>query len=298
MPSPQQLYDRALSPLQKQALVHAAASAWQAAPAGWVAWHCGSVHLGHVPHERAAWLCRALSDAQLIDGRLVWSASEWNAEQRSAQLQTALDNARQSGLLTGWRNERFSFWAGAQSTASDANTVAVRSAYLPKPDTPHFFSVERSGFRFLGMMSHAVHINGFTPEGHLWCGRRALSKATDPGMLDNITAGGLPTGESALECALRELEEEAGITGLGPQWLEYAGTIRTARLEPQGYHDELLQVFNVTVPAHRAPANRDGEVSEFLCLSPHEVMERIARAEFTADAVASLALGLMGLSRY
>jgi hypothetical protein len=40
--------------------------------------------------------------------------------------------------------------------------------------------------------------NGFTSEGHMWCGRRALSKATDLGMLDNVTAGGLLTCESAL----------------------------------------------------------------------------------------------------
>jgi 8-oxo-dGTP pyrophosphatase MutT (NUDIX family) len=195
---------------------------------------------------------------------------------RSAQLQAALEVARMQGLLSGWRSERFSFWAHANA--------------------PHFLSVERSGFRFLGMMSHAAHINGFTSQGHVWCGRRALSKATDPGMLDNVTAGGLPTGESVLDCALRELEEEAGITGLAPDALVHRGTIRTARTEPQGYHDELLHVFNLVLPMDCVPANRDGEVSEFLCLPPAEVLARIARGEFTADAAATLAQGLAGLT--
>lgn len=286
MPTPRHRFFNALNLQQHSALLALAANSRQAAPEGWVQWWCGPVFLGYLPPQRAAWLCQTLQACRLTADQLAWDALDWSAPVRSARLQAALEAAHTQSLLCGWRNERFSFWA-----PSDAN------AYLPSPDTPDFFSVERSGFRFLGMMSHAVHINGFTTEGHLWCGRRALSKATDPGMLDNITAGGLPTGESALECAVRELEEEAGITGIALQSLEYAGAIRTARPEPQGYHDELLQVFNLTLPAHVVPSNRDGEVSEFLCLSPHEVMERIARAEFTADAAASLAQGLAGVSR-
>lgn len=233
-----------------------------------------------------------MEDTQQQDGELQWDAHAHSAEVRSAQLQAALEVAHERGLLGGWRNECFSFWTEAQSPASETHATFGQSAYLPGADTPYFFSVERSGFRFLGMMSHAVHINGFTPQGHVWCARRALSKATDPGMLDNVTAGGLPTGENAMDCALRELEEEAGFTGLCSQSLEYAGAIRTARVVPQGYHDELLQVFNLTLPDGCVPVNQDGEVSEFLCLPPAEVMARIAHGEFTVDAAATLACGL------
>lgn len=295
-----------------QALVD---NARQRAPADWVRWFCGPVFLGYLSQERAAWLSDALGatgelQATSRDGlELHWDGFDCNADLRSARLQAVLEAARAQGLLVGWRNERFSFWSTHDNSNTIINPAAAQpwqgrnalqaaevSAHLPAPDTPYFLSVERSGFRFLGMMSHAVHINGFTPRGHLWCARRAQGKATDPGMLDNITAGGLPTGESALECALRELQEEAGITPVQPQALIHAGSIRIARTvhpqstEPQGYHDELLQVFNLTVPDTMQPQNRDGEVAEFLCLSPHEVMQRIARGEFTVDAAAALAM--------
>lgn len=298
MPSPQQLFYSALSLPEKQALAQIATHARQAAPLCWTAWYCGTVHVGYVSAQRAVWLSGVLQGARLTGDTLVWDSVDCSAEQRSAQLQSALERARAAGILTGWRNERFTFWDCTQGPNTNANAClgACQGAHLPPPDTPHFFSVERSGFRFLGVMSHAVHINGFRPDGYLWCGRRALSKPTDPGMLDNVTAGGLPSGESVLDCAVRELEEEAGLTGLALQSLQYAGAVRTARVEPQGYHDELLQVFSLTLPEGCVPANRDGEVSEFVCLSPAQVMARIARGEFTADAAASLAQGLAGLT--
>ena len=272
-------------PQQQQATPQQRPSPRQAPPPDWVRWYCGPVFLGWLSPQRALWLSQTLECTSLSATGLLWDAMDCTADERSEKLQAALEVARLLGLLTGWRNERFSFWTDL--------------AQLTAPDVPYFLSVERSGYRFLGMMSHAVHINGFTPEGHVWCGRRALSKATDPGMLDNVTAGGLPTGERPLDCALRELEEEAGLTGLPSQALEYAGSIRTARTartEPQGYHDELLQVFNLLLPMDCVPVNRDGEVSEFMCLSPTEVMARIARGEFTADAAATLAQGLAQLT--
>jgi ADP-ribose pyrophosphatase YjhB (NUDIX family) len=247
------------------------------APSGdWVRWFCGPVFLGCISPARATWLSQTLERTRIEQDHLIWDAHGLTTDERSAQLQAVLEAASLCGLLSGWRNECFSFW--------------------PEENAPYFLSVERSGFRFLGMMSHAVHINGFTPEGHLWCGRRALTKATDPGMLDNVTAGGLPTGESVLDCALRELEEEAGLTGLTPENLAHAGTIRTARGEPQGYHDELLHVFNMVLPMNCVPANRDGEVSGFMCLPPVEVLARFERGEFTADAAATLVQGLAAIS--
>ena len=282
MPSPLQRFLDALTPVEKQQLQSLAANARQAPPQDWVRLSCGPVFLGWLSPQRALWLSQTLECTSLSANGLLWDAMDGSADARSEKLQAALEVARLLGLLTGWRNERFSFWTDP--------------AQLTAPDVPYFLSVERSGYRFLGMMSHAVHINGFTPEGHVWCGRRALSKATDPGMLDNVTAGGLPTGERPLDCALRELEEEAGLTGLPSQALEYAGSIRTARTEPQGYHDELLQVFNLVLPMDCVPVNRDGEVSEFMCLSPTEVMASISRGEFTADAAATLAQGLAQLT--
>ena len=208
---------------------------------------------------------------------LLWKSDCWSSARRSAAVQALLEQARTLGQLPGWRAESFAFWHTECS--------------LPLPDQEAFFTAERSGFRHLGLMSHAVHINGFTEDGRLWCGRRAANKATDPGRLDNITAGGLPAGETVLDCALRELQEEAGLH-LDARALVNTGTRRTTRAEPEGWHDETLLVFNLTLATSVVPRNQDGEVQEFLCLTPTDVLRRIQGREFTADAVASLAQSL------
>jgi isopentenyldiphosphate isomerase len=193
-------------------------------------------------------------------------------------LQAVLLSARDQGLLNGWRHERFSFWHADCAT--------------PDPQQPAFLSVERSGFRWLGLLSHAVHVNGFLPDGRLWCARRALSKATDPGLLDNVTAGGLPSGERVEDCLQRELAEEAGLFSLDGHQLQAAGSVRTSRLEPQGWHDEIVHVYNLTLKHDFVPANQDGEVSEFQCLQPQHVLAKMQAGEFTVDAVQTLLQGL------
>jgi 8-oxo-dGTP pyrophosphatase MutT (NUDIX family) len=145
------------------------------------------------------------------------------------------------------------------------------------------------------MMSHAVHIHGFLPNGDLWCGRRSDNKPTDPGLLDNLAAGGLTAGETPLTTALRELAEEAGLHLSDPDRLQGAGITRTQRLEPQGWHDEQLLVYKLHLSEEETPVNADGEVQEFLCLSPGEVVSRMQSGQFTADACASLAQSLVGL---
>ncbi len=254
------------------------AQARQPVPEAWLPWHCDALPLGLISPERAAWLAPQLGTCSLQPNALVWHAGPSGAVQRSEQLQTILLAARGQGLLSGWRNERFSFWHA--------------DCITPEPQRPAFLSVERSGFRWLGMLSHAVHVNGFLPDGRLWCARRSFSKATDPGMLDNVTAGGLPTGETVEGCLQRELAEEAGLFSLEGQALQAAGCVRTSRLEPQGWHDEIVHVFNLTLAPDFEPANQDGEVAAFMCLSPHQVLAQALSGAFTVDAVQTLIQGL------
>lgn len=239
--------------------------------------------LGLLSPERAALLATLLPDC-LHQPRgdtpgLYWRALHISSTERSAQLQGALAQAHAQGLVHGWRNEAFAFWH------HDCLTP-------PSDGREPVLEVERAGFRFLGMRSHAVHINGFTPYGQLWCGRRSLTKATDPGRLDNVTAGGLPAGETPETCAVRELYEEAGAVLADTSSLHARGLVRTTRLDAGGWHDETLLVYNWACPEGWTPHNQDGEVSEFLCLSAAQAMERIMGGEFTLDAVASLAQGL------
>lgn len=277
-PGGAQAFWRALDAGQQAELMAWRTQACQQAPSEWLRWRCGETSLGCISPQRAAWLARQLRPVQLSAQGLCWQAGTWMPAQRSESLQSVLLQARAEGLLPGWRDERFSFWSA--------------DCEQPDPQRPALLQVERSGFRFLGLLSHAVHVNGFLPDGRLWCGRRSQHKATDPGRLDNITAGGLPSGEQVWDCLQRELVEEAGLFRLQDHDCHSAGPVRTSRQEGGCWHDEFLHVFNLTLASGFEPRNQDGEVAEFLCLHPAEVLAKIRVGAFTQDAVQSLLQGL------
>ena len=267
----------ALAPSQHLALEALRTNARQTPPADYVTLLCGALTLGQLSPDRARALASALPHCAMKENVLIWSASHTSPAHRNAQLQDALVHLRDQGHIQGWRDEAFCFFPEA------------------KPDTQQqaVLQFERAGFRFLGMMSHAVHINGFTLDGRMWCGQRSASKATDPGMWDNMTAGGLAAGESLWECAVRELWEEAGFRLRAPAQLVSAGCIRISRATPSGWHDEMLHVYNLHVPDDFVPCNQDGEVQSFACLSGQEVMAQILTGQFTADAALAIAQGAL-----
>lgn len=279
--SPERLFWSRLSGAQ-QAWLSGQLMACQSPPAAGGLWSCDGVNVGWISNERAQDMVALLPGCTLMRGRLHWQTATQKPLQRSQALQAFLVQQAANGRLTGWRGEFFAWWSDTP-------------ACPPALDVPPFLRVERSGFRHLGMMSHAVHIHGFLPDGDLWCGRRSSDKATDPDLLDNLAAGGLTAGERPITTALRELAEEASMHLTQESRLHWSGVIRTQRAEPQGWHDEQLLVYTLHLTEQEMPINADGEVQEFLRLSPDEVVSRMQSGQFTADACASLAQSLVGL---
>ncbi len=268
----------ALAAPERLALETLWGNARQKPPVDCVTLRCGAQILGQLSPDHARALAAVLPHCVFQEGALLWDAAHESPVRRSAQLQAALQRLRDQGHVQGWRDEAFCFWPGA-----DASPDAQQAAFL---------QMERAGFRFLGMMNHAVHINGFTSDGRMWCGQRSASKATDPGMWDNVTAGGLAANETLASCAQRELWEEAGYHLQGPEQLVPVGRVRISRATPTGWHDEMLHVFNLALPADFVPCNQDGEVQSFACLSAPEVMARLSAGQFTADAALAFAQGV------
>ena len=64
------------------------------------------------------------------------------------------------------------------------------------------------------------------------------------------------------------------------------------RLTPEGWHDEMLLVYNLMLSEQFLPRNMDGEVQEFLRLTPANTVTRMQAGEFTQDACMALAVGL------
>jgi 8-oxo-dGTP pyrophosphatase MutT (NUDIX family) len=140
-------------------------------------------------------------------------------------------------------------------------------------------------FRTLGLQNRAVHINGYRSDGRLWIARRSLKKRADPGMLDNLAAGGVGAGESLRRTAMRELWEEAGVPVALARKVDFPGmVIRSLRETRYGVHDELVIVADILLPEHFEPSGRDGEVQEFMCLPVEAVQAALERGEFTVEA--------------
>jgi 8-oxo-dGTP pyrophosphatase MutT (NUDIX family) len=182
----------------------------------------------------------------------------------SASLAKLADLMHQGGFIPGWRNEDFA-WI-------DENGH-------------EYFRLERSAFRTFGFRSMATHINGYTKAGNLWLGRRSETKATDPGRLDNLAAGGIGADETPWVNARRELWEEAGVPPQISDQIEPAGRIHMRRPIPgRGFHDEKLYVYDLELAENFVPSNHDGEVSSFIEISFSEASARILADEFTSDA--------------
>lgn len=253
-------------------------SARQALPEGLLTLRLGELPIGRVHPMRQALLREVWPELVVREGALVWEAESLDVEARSERIGAVAMALKQRGAITGWRGERYA----CEHPVDDP--CSARGELL--------FRLERAAFRFFGLPSRAVHINGFLPGARLVCGRRAMSKATDPGRLDNLAAGGLTADEDLVDCARRELLEEAGVPAAISAAIESRGALRSTRMEPEGLHDEVLHVFSLRLPAGFMPRNGDGEVSEFLTLDLETLARRLAAGEFSHDAAAVSAFGL------
>ncbi len=187
---------------------------------------------------------------------------------RSRLLQGLAVQLRGAGLIADWRNE----------LCSVLNSAGAEVARC-----------ERGAFRTLGIQNRAVHVNGHLADGRIWVARRSQLKRADPGMLDNVAAGGVSAGESLRSCAMRELWEEAGVPRELASKVEFPGmSIRSVRETRFGLHDELVIVADVALPAGFVPLGRDGEVEHFLCMTRDEVEGALERREFTVEAALSM----------
>ncbi|MGF6923692.1 NUDIX hydrolase [Paraburkholderia sp. 40] len=206
------------------------------------------------------------------------SATFDTVDLRSAALASVIGALAADGRIPGWRNE----------------TYAIRNAF----DAPPLAYIERAASRFFGTMTYAVHLNGVVeyadggahfggaPRGapQLWIARRSDTKATDPGMLDNVVAGGIGWGFGIAETIVKECWEEAGIP---PQIAASAVAGRTAHVLqslPEGTQAEQIFIYDLALPADFAPRNQDGEVGEHRLARIDEVARWIEEGALTVDA--------------
>ncbi len=119
-----------------------------------------------------------------------------HAPDRTAALVPINRALHEAGLIAAWRDETY--------------------AVVTRHGEPPLALIERAAARFWGTLTFGAHCNGYLADAggrptHLWIARRALTKATDPGLLDNLVGGGVPHGQTPFETLVREGFEEAGL---------------------------------------------------------------------------------------
>ncbi len=158
------------------------------------------------------------------------------------------------------------------------------------PGTRRLARIERACMRPLGLLTQAVHLNGWAPDGRVWLQQRALDKATDPGLWDTLAGGLVSAREPDLSTALaREVHEEAGLQLADLQGLRTTGQVRQSRpIDPTplgaGWLIEDLLAWDAVIPQALSPVNLDGEVAQFACLPWGEVLNLHAAGQITVEA--------------
>lgn len=215
-------------------------------------------HLGAL-EGRSHWL-------EVRESAVVLTAA---ADDREAVLAELNDQLRELGLIRGWRDEAFP---------------------LLSPSTGRVMAVfERASARFWGTLTLGAHCNGWVAAESgepqwLWIARRSLTKATDPGKLDNLIGGGVPSGQTPLQALIREGFEEAGLQPQQMLAVQPAAIIELHRDVPEGLQFERLHAFDLELPAGLSPCNQDAEVSGIERMTLAQALDAASGPEMTVDA--------------
>ncbi|MFM0738431.1 DUF4743 domain-containing protein [Paraburkholderia xenovorans] len=200
--------------------------------------------------------------------RVMLAAAFDTVDLRSAALGSVIGALAAEGRIPGWRNE----------------TYAIRNAF----DAPPLAYIERAASRFFGTLTYAVHLNGVVEYAdgapQLWIARRSDTKATDPGMLDNVVAGGIGWGFGIEATIVKECWEEAGIPEEIAARVVAGRTAHVLQSLPEGTQAEQIFIYDLALPADFAPRNQDGEVGEHRLARIDEVARWIEEGAMTVDA--------------
>jgi len=147
---------------------------------------------------------------------------------------------------------------------------------------PPAFLLDRAAVSVFGVRSFGQHVNGFVAGDDglsMWIGRRAADRHTFPDLLDQMVAGGFPSGITAEENLAKECEEEAGIApDLAAQAV--ATSVITYRRETEaGLRSDTIYCYDLSLPASFKPVCTDGEVAGFYLWRIEDVARMVAESD-------------------
>lgn len=228
----------------------------------YVPWSVAGRRIGHVRRDRVESLVASGGGRVFVRGPLGLELVGTSIAERSAAVARCFAELCAAGLAKPPRGELY-------AAASPVRTEPV-------------CLVDRSYVAWLGVAAVGVHVNGFVagPDGlEMWIGFRARDKATFPGQLDNVVAGGQPHGLGLLDNVRKECDEEAGIPEELSRRARPVGAISYVFENDTGLKPDTMFCFDLELPADFQPVPVDGEVERFERWPLARVAERVARTQ-------------------
>ncbi|EKF60320.1 thiamine pyrophosphokinase [Agrobacterium albertimagni AOL15] len=169
----------------------------------------------------------------------------------------------------------------------DAGLIGPRRGEMmpvrPSFDADPIAIIDRSAMRILGLWATKVHVNGLVNTGSdtppdVWLSLRAAHSTAFPGYFDTLVAGGQPHDLDAATTAVKEAWEEAGIDATLMENARHIGDEPVCYVSRQGFHQELLSVYDLVLPRDWSPTCIDGEVESNTLVSMDELRSGLAGA--------------------
>lgn len=239
--------------------------------------HDGSTVIGYMSLQIAQHFVGVEGVTVDSNKRTVTIAADYNTIEKRNKLFAAIAcewkerTEFEEELKYGWRNELYTVY---------------------NPTSVPYMLIERAFSVLLGVVTYGVHIVGYVPPENsengqlkLWVPRRAATKPTYPGMLDNTVAGGLGYPYGIWDTVVKECFEEAGLDeDLVKRCAKSAGVVlymyypesKIERVQPEIEYIYDLPFDNESIK----PYPEDGEAEDFKLMELQEVMERLRNEEF------------------
>jgi len=183
-------------------------------------------------------------------------------EMRTEALAEVNKDLHKKKLIPGWRDELF----------------CVSPTYSTAP----YVLIERAATPYFGVKAYGIHVNGLVRDPvsnaitHMWAGRRASTKATFPGMLDDIVGGGLPYCIDILTNVVKECAEEASIPETLARTAQPAGAVTYNYADKFGnLKRDSLFCFDLELPRDFVPTPMDGEVENFELIDIDAMLDKM-----------------------
>jgi isopentenyldiphosphate isomerase len=226
-------------------------------PADYCPWSIGDAEVGLVPHA----IAEKLQECGFTRSEAGLALPTGTFEELSEKLAEASETLREAGLAAKARGEFY--------------------PVLTHPDADPLAILDRGAATEFGIVNKGFHLNGIVRRvagTFMWIARRARDKATYPGKLDNMVAGGHPAGISAFDNLLKECAEEAGIPAEIAATARPTGVISYRMAVQAGLRRHMFYTYDLELDPDFVPQAVDGEVESFELLPIGEVM-RIVETE-------------------